>query len=274
MARHTSEQLEVLSIRPLVRYVDGERAVIEIRITVHHNEAPLDDGQELTASGPLDLSIQMTASDGTVVEDFAVVDLSKTTNVIRFDMISPYLWWPAGMGEQALYELLLTFRAKNEVQSQWKSTIGLTSVRPGKPAVLSDMEDPSMLLVNGKTCSIQSIVVVDPQNEHKVLPATGDSLLLLRDHYGPDRLYDAADRAGILLVQSILTSEGDSSQQLTTQVDRLAAHPSLAGWLVTREGQADDRLVQQVRKLDPTRSVFRDRPGDVAEGLCGSVHQI
>ena len=242
-----------------MRYVDRERAVIEMYITTYRRP-----DEEIPICEPVDLCIRMTAIDGTVVEDFAAINLSKPNNVVRFDILSPDRWWPAGMGEQALYDLSVAFSVDDEPVAHWQSTIGLTSVRPGKPEIVRYFDDQPLLLVNGKECSIHSIVVIEPDDEEHVLPASGDSLLVVRDHYGPDRLYEAADRAGILLLQSVAVHDEDANVDLTAQVNRLAGHPSLAGWMVGRLNKAGDRIAHQVRELDPTRSVFRNPPGHVS----------
>ena len=83
---------------------------------------------------------------------------------------------------------------------------------------------------------------------------------MVRGHYGPDLLYDAADRAGTLLIQSI-PDEVDSGLRLQSHVDRLAGHPSLAGWFVDRSHHAGDRIANHIHELDPTRNVFRQLPG-------------
>jgi len=253
------EFFDIQSIRPLVRYVDQEYAVIEMYIaTCRHPETEHAPDPE-----PVDLCVQMTAPDGAVIEDFAMIDLSNPTHVVRFELLSPSRWWPAGMGEQALYDLAVTFIFENEPIAKWKTTIGLTSVRPGRPDIVYYFDDQPILLVNGKECFIQSIVVVEPNDEQHVLPVSGHSLLVVRDHYGPDRLYNAADRAGILLLQSIVVY-AEELGDLISQVNRLAGHPSLAGWMVDHQGKADDRIARQVHELDPTRSVFRRSPGCVA----------
>src|SRR5690606_19083748 len=88
-------------------------------------------------------------------------------------------------------------------------TFGMTSVR----------QDAATLLVNGQSCRIGSVVTVDRVQEKQLLPAAGDSLLLVRDHYGTEQLYDAADRAGILLVQCVpLSPDGRLLPEVLEQV--------------------------------------------------------
>ena len=102
-------------------------------------------------------------------------------------------------------------------------------------------------------------------DERHLLPATGDSLMLVRDHYGTDLLYQAADRAGILTLQCVpIHPLGEPERDVDDQIDRLAAHPSLAGYYVGHLGQLSDELARRIRALDPTRTVFRELPVDHA----------
>ena len=88
-----------------------------------------------------------------------------------------------------------------------------------------------------------------------------DTLLLVRNHFGPTVLYEAADRAGILLVQCVpLSHASEPDVNVAQQVDRLAAHPSLAGWMVDHNSRIADRMANRIQYLDPTRQVFRDLP--------------
>ena len=97
------------------------------------------------------------------------------------------------------------------------------------------------------------------------MPACGDSLLLVRDHYAPDLLCAAADSAGILLIQAIpIDPDGQPERRLDAEVCRLTHHPSLAGYFVGHLGQLSDRIAHRLRELDPTRAVFRRYPLDPA----------
>lgn len=255
------------SIRPLVRYVDERQAVIDIRITVRRSRAA---SELLSQSGlPLDVLVSVRGPGGYACEHQSELELQGRSGLVRFEVGDPQRWWPSGMGEQTLYDLNIYVLLNDEVLDQWENTIGLTSVRPlmrhlprsdAAPDSLMGvpLEKQATLLVNGHECAIQSVVPVAPADESLVLPAGSHCLLVLRDHFGPDLLFDAADRAGTLLVQSIPCETGRSvSAAARAQMDRLTGHPSLAGWLVQQEGAVGDRLAHQVQELDPTRSVFR-----------------
>ena len=265
--KHVHEQSDPrLTVRPLVRYVDSNQAVVDIHVTVHACDA---DSPLANASGyPIDIHIQMTGPDGYVFEHRAELETHDGTGMIRFEMGQPKRWWPASMGDQPLYDLGIAILIGDDIAHRWHNSFGLTSVRPANDALpAKDTQNETakntpVFLVNGQECSICSVVPVHPADERHVLPVGDHSLLVVRDHYGPDLLYHAADRAGTLLIQSIPEmSDLDSDDTVLPQIDRLAGHPSLAGWLVTQTETLGDRLADRIHELDPTRSVFRNLPG-------------
>ena len=234
-------------MRPLVRYVDKEQAVIDAVFTVTNTE--------LLAGDAIEIHIQLTGPKGRVYVHQSTVQLENDTGVVRFSIGDPLRWWPATLGEQSLYQMIVTILAGDAAIDTWKTTLGMTSVR--KPS----RGKGSPLLVNGRTYDIQEIIAVDEADENSVLPVAGDCLLLIRDHFGPDVLYEAADRAGILLVQSVPMSHvSEPPVHVRREVDRLSAHPCLAGWLVGKKGRRADRIANRVHTLDPTRTVFRGLP--------------
>lgn len=247
------------SIRPLVRYVDDEQAVIEAQFRVA-GRFPHDVAEWMNRL--VEVTVEIHGSDGFQDETQQQVKLEQGVGSVRLDLVHPQRWWPAGMGDQALYDLALTLVARDQVVDKRAVTLGLTSVRED-PDTAGEPEP--RLLVNGQICAIRSVLMVDRIDESQLLPAGGDSLLLVRDHYGADVLYQAADRAGILLVQSVpVHPSGQPEVDVAAQVERLGVHPSLAGWFVGHLGQLSDEVAQRIQALDPTRSVFRQFPVDTA----------
>ena len=75
----------------------------------------------------------------------------------------------------------------------------------------------------------------------------------------------SADRAGILLIQCVPVDEqGSPAETIDTQIERLASHPSLAGYFVGHLGKLCDTVAERIRAIDPTRAVFRRFPVEMA----------
>ena len=241
-----NESTSFHSVRSLVRYVDEDRSVIEAAIVLSHIE--------WLEHQPVEIHFSLTGPKGRQFSHQCPLELVGDEAMVRFEIDHPHRWWPAGMGEQDLYELALTLLAGDQSMDRWTTTLGMTSVR-----TLSDSDETS-LLVNGRKFDIDEVITIGRDDEDSLLPVAGDTLLLVQDHFGPDRLYNAADRAGILLVQSIPTTPHRVSKvRVRREIDRLSSHPSLAGWHVGAS-KAADRVVQRVHALDPTRKVFRRLP--------------
>lgn len=230
------------SVHPLVRYVDESQAVVDVVVA-----APAAQPTDAT------LRVRITGEDGFEDESHVAWPAGADRAQVRLDLVHPDRWWPACMGEQPLYELTAQLLVGDLCIDERTTTLGLTSVRAGEPS--------GSLLVNGQVCDIRSVVMVDRIDERQLLPATGDSLLLVRDHYGPDVLYQAADRAGILLIQCVpIHVEATPEVELATQISRLVGHPSLAGWFVGHLGHIADAVATHIAAADPTRAIFRVLP--------------
>ncbi|MGB0768433.1 MAG: hypothetical protein ACPGYV_12075 [Phycisphaeraceae bacterium] len=253
--------VKIDSVRPLVRYVDDHQAVIDTHL-VTHAALPIDRAHR-TADAPIAyVMAEIDGADGFHDEGCGRLLLksngSQMEGGFRFGIDEPRRWWPAGLGDQPLYELTVRLIVGDEVTDETKLSIGLASVRRGR--VLGESLPPS-LLVNGRICEVVEVLTVDRTDEDQLLPANGESLLLVRDHYGADLLYQAADMAGILAVQAVpIDPEGDPTAQVREQVDRLTAHPSLAGYYTGHLGKIKDKVDACLRKLDPTRTVFDHLP--------------
>lgn len=241
--RELNKVVRLDGIRPLVRYVDEDQAVID----THFSILPTLPGDH---DSLVEVQLQINGADGFEDEGRTKLQLVNGSGSVRFNIVRPQRWWPASLGAQPLYELTISLASRDQLKDQRTITLGLTSVRRAP--------EDDILLVNGQILDIESVVCVDVVNERKLLPVTGGSLLLVRGHYGEEVLYDAADRAGILLVQCIpIDGEGTAEQDVRMEINRLSVHPSLAGWFVGHLGRISDQVAQLIRGLDPTRTVFR-----------------
>lgn len=254
-----NDSVRLKTFRPLVRYVDDDQAVIE----AHFSMLPsVDPAGRRPACRAVEVHLEIQGSDGFHDEGDARLQLYDHRGSLRFEVVKPQRWWPAGMGLQPLYTLSLQLHDPGYGEAESQTTFGLTSVR--RDRVLGEGFAPS-LLVNGQICDIDSVVVIDQISERKLLPATGQSLLLVRDHFGTDLLYDAADRAGILLIQCVpIDPRAAFESAVAEEVARLAPHPSLAGYFVGHLGELTEPVAEALRRLDPTRAIFRRFPLDEA----------
>ncbi|MCC5828983.1 MAG: hypothetical protein JJU36_06000 [Phycisphaeraceae bacterium] len=287
MTSSTIDPPRFASVRPLVRYVDQEQAVVETHFVLHPRVALQ---RRCGFPRQMDVLMRITHEDGFNDEEVLRVPIVRGGGVTQMRLVRPALWWPVGMGDQSLYQVELSLLNYRRQVDTWRATIGLTSVRPSRsPALLPAQADPgtaigsaalggdsrnpsineaqaldlepTQLMINGQACEFSTLMPIDAPDERGFLPIAGRSLLVIRGHYGPDVLFEAADRAGILLLQCVpLDPAGNPDQEVVAQIDRLSRHPSLAGWYVGQFGQTGQRIAENIRRLDPTHCIFTRLP--------------
>lgn len=246
---------QLSQLLPVVRYVDEDQAIIDAQFSLR---ASMPTRSRPVGPSIVDILLELDSEDGFHDEDQQTVHLDNLTGSARMQVVQPHRWWPAGMGDQSLYDLTISLLWRGRVIDKRTVTVGLTSVRCGA-------NDKGQLLVNGKRYRAMDIFLIDATDESALLPVGGETLLIVRDHYGPDLLYQAADRAGLLLIQCVpIAPDGRPEQRVGEQVARLSAHPSLAGWCVGHLGDLSQTIAGRLRSLDPTHNVFLDVPADWA----------
>jgi hypothetical protein len=254
MAFEARPTIRLESVRTLIRYVDEDQAILEVHVTLRR-PLPIVPRRSPGATGGLGLLIELHSNEGFHDEHLVPLHLRHRRGTFRMQVVQPSRWWPAGMGEQPLYDLTASLLVDDAIVDQHQHTVGFTSVRPDDESQL--VEQQQVLLVNGRRFEVEAIVAVDRIDENSLLPAAGDTLIMVRDHYGPDLLYEAADRAGIMLIQCVpIHPEGRPEVEVPAQVCRLASHPSLAGWFIDHHGDVSRRIAQRLRRLDPTHSLI------------------
>ncbi|MFW6033210.1 MAG: hypothetical protein ACOCTI_07545, partial [Phycisphaeraceae bacterium] len=137
----TTTPLRLASVRPLVRYVDEQRAVIDAHFALAGSAAELLSEPALAEA---DVEVEIDALDGFHDEGRTTAPLTRGRGTVRFEVVEPERWWPAGMGSQPLYRMRVSVMAEEEVIDSHLLSLGLTSVR------YEDCEtDHPRLLVNG-----------------------------------------------------------------------------------------------------------------------------
>lgn len=250
------------SVRPLIRYVDEDQAILDVRFQIQPAIPCPDQGAPAAMSATVDVLITLDSEEGFHDEGQTRLELEQGAGAVRFEVVHPQRWWPAGMGDQALYQLTLALQIGEQVIDQRQMSVGLTSVRRNQ---LDSAASSAPLLVNGQLCDIENVVPIDWIDEQALLPVSGRSLLIVRDHYGSESLYEAADRAGILLVQCVpVDGEAAPERSIREQIDRLSSHPSLVGYFVGHLGDMRQSVARHIRTLDPTRGIFHQLPEGLA----------
>ncbi|SHK91038.1 beta-mannosidase [Chitinophaga jiangningensis] len=187
-----------------------------------------------------------------------ILNAGDTTCEASFDVASPLLWWPNGMGGQHLYNATayLTTEKKTAVDN-FKKKIGIRTIEvENKP----DAQGESFFVkVNGRAVFMKGSNYI-PQDNFLPRVTKGKYKKLFDDMqeshfnmvrvwgggiYENDDFYDLADEKGILVWQDFMYActlyPGDRSflenarQEAIYNINRLKDHPSLALWCGNNE---------------------------------------
>lgn len=167
----------------------------------------------------------------------------------RVTVERPRLWWPHAMGDQPLYEVEVVVAGEDGMASDARTVVtGLRQVR---------MRD-FVTTVNGERLYLKGANYGPTRRELAEAPAermagdvalavgAGLDLLRVHGHIGRRELYDAADRAGLLLWQDLPLQWGYANvrrqavRQAREAVSLLGHHPSILLWCGHNEPVAVD----------------------------------
>ncbi len=184
--------------------------------------------------------------------------VSRGKNRLRFTALieQPALWWPWELGDQPLFDIAIeVFDLDGNGEAS-----DTTSVRMGFRHVV---HDSGRLIINGESLFLRGIApmldAIPSEPEEKLYERAlldvrnaGANLLFQEFEVASPHLYDAADRLGLLIYQTLPTApEGDErtvSPALARQaVEMLGHHPSLAVW--TRPASRSKSFVSRLATL-------------------------
>ena len=189
------------------------------------------------------------------------VALQPGSNVVSqsFVIRKPKLWWPAGMGEQPLYEVSVSADGQ-----KLSKKIGLRTIEVGENLAFR---------VNGKPIFAAGANWIpcetDPSRETyerylDLLTSARDANMNMVRLWGggkfeKDAFYDICDSLGLLIWHDFMfscamypaTEEflGEVSTEITHQIKRLQSHPSIALWCGDNEGI--DNYNKRIWKKNP-----------------------
>ncbi|MEQ3690970.1 MAG: glycoside hydrolase family 2 protein [Flavobacterium sp.] len=185
--------------------------------------------------------------------------LEKGLNEVKmkYEILSPKLWWSNGLGEANLYSFTMEMSQKKELLESRKLKIGLRTIE-----LIQQKDDTGTgfaFKLNGKMVFMKGANYIPPDS---FLPRVSDSIYntlvenarksnmnMLRvwggGVYPDDAFYEACDANGILVWQDFMFAcamyPGDEKflknvkQEVIHQVNRLQNHPSLAIWCGNNE---------------------------------------
>ena len=220
----------------------------------------------LDAAGPEHVELRTTVDPGGV-EHRATVHVTAGTNDLSWqvEVPDPPLWWPKALSPggrpPALVDVRVEARpAGGEASDTATRRTGLRQVRLRR----------SVLEVNGERLFLKGAAhgpsrmalgeatAAELERDVALAQDAGLDLMRVQAHISRPELYEAADRAGLLLWQDLPLRRGYARaarplalQQAEAAVDVLAHHPSIAIWCAHDEpvaldpAERPDRLVRR-----------------------------
>lgn len=194
-------------------------------------------------------------------------ELATGATVLEWDMsiADPELWWPWELGDQPLYRVTVSVEVDGLISGIWERPIGLRQLRMKNYVLWVNGE---RLFIRGADVWPTTALPADAE------PATisadverakdlGLNLLRVESHVARPELYDAADRAGMLLWQdmpmrgevkrTIQAAAVDAAHRL---VDKLGAHPSVAVWCAHYDPTGTSTGRSPLTDVPSRRSIF------------------
>jgi beta-mannosidase len=228
--------VQIDRLRVLCRDADARRAHLRIATRL--------DSDRLT---PVTMR---TFIDGEQVDDqHQSIAAGRNDFEWTIDISDPTLWWPRALGDQPLIDVAVEVIVDDEVSDRRERRTGLRQL----------VWDNWICSVNGERLFLKGANLLPTA----LGPANASSDMIRRDldaavelgldalrvhgHIADRPLYDAADEAGILLLQDFPLQWGHARsvrQQATEQaraaVDSLGHHPSIAMWTAHDDPGAGD----------------------------------
>ena len=194
-------------------------------------------------------------------------DLASGATVLEWDLAitDPQLWWPWQLGDQPLYRVTVSVEVNGSISGIWERTVGLRQIRMKNYVLLVNGE---RLFAKGVDMWPTTTLPADATPEQisgDVARAKdlGLNLLRVESHVARPELYDAADRAGMLIWQD-MPMRGEVKRSIQSNavnaahrlVDKLGAHPSIVVWCAHYDPTGTSTGRHPLTAIPSRRSVF------------------
>ena len=194
-------------------------------------------------------------------------ELASGATVLEWDLLvnEPELWWPWQLGDQPLYRVTVSIELDGSISGIWERMVGLRQVRMKNYVMWVNGE---RLFAKGADLWPTTALPADASPDQVAGDITrakdlGLNLLRVESHVARPELYEAADRAGMLLWQD-LPMRGEVKRSIQSNaieaahrlVDKLGAHPSIVVWCAHYDPTGTSTGRSPLTAIPSRRSVF------------------
>jgi beta-mannosidase len=237
-----------------VRIADFAIRQRDVSKSVAHLTAEVE--LEASSNGPAQIAIQYTGSSAPHTK-LATLHAGRNVIDVPVEIHQPKLWYPAGYGEQPLYDFNLGVSIAGQVADKRATKTGLRSIVLDRH--LDKWGRSFQLVVNGIPVFAKGADVipfdsfanrVTTANYRRILESARDANMNMIRHWGggyyeTDEFYQICDELGIMVWQDFMYGNdwqpGTYGFKLTMeaeaedQVRRLRNHPSIVVWCGNNE---------------------------------------
>ena len=180
--------------------------------------------------------------------------LKKERQSLRLNLKNAQYWWPAGMGEQPLYEVVIDIYAERSCLDHVSKRIGIRDLqvkkaKDGQPTVIANNHP---IFMKGTTWIAPDLYParlsrVEYARLVKATVVANMNLIRVRDMdtYECNAFYDLCDEYGVMVWHDAV------EQELVPHIQRLRHHACLAIW-----GSDDAGVTKQIKAEDPGRAIL------------------
>lgn len=227
----------------------------DVHIRQHHEEnkatLSIETHLESCVSEPIKCLITVTAPNGRIYKGSGLC--------CKIEIDDPQRWWPAGYGEQPLYDVSVTLCFEDTELDQWSGRIGLRTLTICRDKDAEGNGETFCHMVNGLKIFAMGADYI-PEDNLLARRSPERTRRLLEDArlanmntirvwgggcYPEDWFYDICDELGLLVWQDFMFAcavydltedfEQNIRAEITDNVRRLRHHPSLALWCGNNE---------------------------------------
>ncbi len=227
-------------------------------------------------AGTGELHHVLYAPDGRAVARHSSSVHGTSSGAVALTIREPELWWPSGMGAQALYRLVTELRnARGEVLDRSERRLGLRILTLRQQPIEGEAGHSFHFEVNGREFFTGGANWIPDDNllnritperyRERVRQARDANMVMLRvwagGIYEDDAFYDACDEMGLLVWQDFLFACGvypahdafveSVQQEAAAAIKRLRHRASLAIWCGNNEDYA---IAESVGRYGPGKA--------------------